>query len=85
MTVGNRRSAVVRTELAELLTTQDVAAVLRVSRSRVAQLVRHGHLAALRLGERGDYRFRVGDVERLIAGEACTAPANPDSEKEVTT
>jgi excisionase family DNA binding protein len=57
------------TTFPELLTTKEVAAVLRVTPDRVTQLARQGRIPALRLTERGDFRFRAEDVGRLIAGK----------------
>ena len=50
-----------------LLTSREVASFLRISRARVAQLVREGQLPAVRIGHRGDYRFRPEDIELLFA------------------
>jgi excisionase family DNA binding protein len=60
------------TTFPELLTAKEVAAILRVTPDRVGQLARNGALRAIRIGDRGDYRFRAEDVERLIAGEERT-------------
>lgn len=52
-----------------LLSTRTVAAMLGVSAWRVRALVKEGVLEPVRLGgEHGKLRFRVEDVERLIAG-----------------
>ncbi len=56
-------------ELPRLLTSDEVAGVLRITRRRVAQLAKAGALPAIRIGRRGDYRFRIDDVERLLRGE----------------
>ena len=58
--------------LPEVLTTQEVASVLKLTPARVAQLAREGRIPAFRITERGDFRFRAEDVERLIAGEERT-------------
>jgi excisionase family DNA binding protein len=55
-----------------LLRAADVARILGVTPVRVRELVAEGRLRSVRLGEHGWHRFRVEDVERLIAGE--TAP-----------
>jgi excisionase family DNA binding protein len=60
---------VASTTLPEVLTTHEVAAALKLTPARVAQLAREGHIPAFRLTERGDFRFRAEDVERLIAGK----------------
>jgi excisionase family DNA binding protein len=60
-----------------LLTADDVAAVLRVSRSLVYALARRGELPAIRIGERY-IRFRAEAIERWIetqeAGETSSPP-----------
>lgn len=54
-----------------LLTTAEVATTLRISETRVRELVAEGVLRAIRLGGRGSrLRFRRADIERLIEGEA---------------
>jgi len=52
-----------------LLTSGQVAEILGVSRERVQILARQGTLTPIRFGPKGRLRFRVEDVERLIAGE----------------
>jgi excisionase family DNA binding protein len=52
-----------------LLRGSEVALMLGVALPRVRGLVREGKLEAVRMGNRGWHRFRVEDVERLIAGE----------------
>jgi excisionase family DNA binding protein len=52
-----------------LLRGSEVALMLGVALPRVRRLVREGKLEAVRMGNRGWHRFRVEDVERLIAGE----------------
>jgi excisionase family DNA binding protein len=52
----------------ELLTTAEVARMLRVSRSTVTRYVRLGQLKAIRLPS-GYLRFRRRDVEALLADE----------------
>lgn len=44
--------------------------MLGISRARVQMLAKAGVLQPVRLVPLGDLRFRVEDVERLIAGEA---------------
>ena len=56
----------VSTTLPELLTVKEVATALRLTDARVRQLARDGRLPAVRIGERGDYRFHLEDVERLL-------------------
>ena len=52
-----------------LLRAKEVAHILGVDPSRVRELVAEGSLPSVRLGAQGWHRFRVEDVERLIAGE----------------
>ena len=52
-----------------LLRGSEVALMLGIALPRVRGLVREGKLEAVRIGDRGWHRFRVEDVERLIAGE----------------
>jgi excisionase family DNA binding protein len=59
------------TASSRLVRTATVAEMLGVSPWRVRQLVVEGVLTPVRFGERGKYRFRVADVERLIEGESA--------------
>lgn len=52
-----------------LLRGSEVALMLGIALPRVRGLVREGKLEAVRIGDRGWHRFRIEDVERLIAGE----------------
>jgi excisionase family DNA binding protein len=52
-----------------LLRGSDVALMLDISQSQLLRLVAEGKIEAIRLGDRGWHRFRIDDVERLIAGE----------------
>ena len=51
-----------------LLRAREVADILGVDPSRVRELVADGTLPSVRLGLHGWHRFRLEDVERLIAG-----------------
>lgn len=53
-------------ERTQLLTINEVAAMLAVHRDTVYNLVRRGHLHPVRVGAR--LRFRVADVEQYIDG-----------------
>jgi excisionase family DNA binding protein len=55
-----------------LLTTREVSEIYRCSERRVRELVAEGALTPVRFSERGRMRFRLEDVERLIAGEERT-------------
>jgi excisionase family DNA binding protein len=59
-----------QTSLEPLMTSREVAAVLRVTPDRVYELVAAGRLTPLQLVAGGRFRFRVEDVEALIAGRA---------------
>ena len=52
-----------------LLSAREVALMLAVDPKRVRQLVAAGDLKSVRLGGSGYHRFRVEDVEALIAGK----------------
>jgi excisionase family DNA binding protein len=54
-----------------LLTTREVARILRVHPKRVHQLVAGGTLHPIQLVEGGRFRFLVEEIERLIAGEGA--------------
>ena len=51
----------------DLLTVQDVAAILKVSKSLVYELIASGRIACHRIGNgRGAIRLRRDDLERYI-------------------
>lgn len=52
-----------------LLTTDEVAGILGVSPDVILGLAHQGVLPSVRLTPRAPFRFRVEDVERLIAGK----------------
>ena len=52
-----------------LLRAKEVARILGVTPWRVRALVASGDLPSIRLGHQGWHRFRLEDVERLIAGQ----------------
>lgn len=54
---------------ARLLSAKEVGRILGVTPTRVRQLVANGDLPSVRLAAQGHHRFRLADVERLIAGE----------------
>ena len=54
------------TDLPALLTTREVAAILRVHRTTVHRWIQEGHLKAHRLGLRRCYRIERSDLARLI-------------------
>jgi excisionase family DNA binding protein len=52
-----------------LLRAKEVVHILGVDPSRVRELVASGDLPSVRLGAQGWHRFRLEDVEALIAGQ----------------
>lgn len=52
-------------QLEPLLTAEEVAAILKVRKSRVYELVRSGALPAVHIGRQ--VRFRRSDLERWLA------------------
>jgi len=51
-----------------LMTSQEVAATLKLSRAQVARLAREGQIPSVRISAAARYRFRRKDIERLIGG-----------------
>ena len=54
-------------DLEPLLTVDDVAKLLRISRASVYNLVRTGDLKTVRIGNLRKTRFRKRDIEDLVA------------------
>jgi excisionase family DNA binding protein len=52
-----------------LLTTREAAAVLGLHRRTVERMCREGTLRGVRLGEFGNWRVPVAEIERLIESE----------------
>lgn len=52
--------------LERMLTTREVAEWLHLHRNTVERLVHRGELRAVRICRRGDYRFRLGDIEAYL-------------------
>jgi excisionase family DNA binding protein len=65
----NKEESVTTIAPARLLRAKEVARMLGVTPWRVRELVANGDLPSVRLGAHGWHRFRLEDVERLIAGE----------------
>jgi excisionase family DNA binding protein len=63
-----RRAVLPTTAPPRLYKLREVAYLLGVRPARVRELVASGALPSVRLGEQGWHRFRLEDVERLIAG-----------------
>ena len=57
-----------------LLKASEVAEMFGLGRDYVRFLVAAGKLESVRFGPNGWHRFRVEDVERLIAGKGGDAP-----------
>lgn len=55
--------------LPALLTSREVQDYLRLSSTRVSELVAAGVLRPVRLTPRGNLRFRADDIEALVRGE----------------
>jgi excisionase family DNA binding protein len=56
---------------ARLLTVNEVADLLRVSRMSVYRLIKEGQVAALRVGR--SYRLREDDVDHYLSGRYTEA------------
>jgi excisionase family DNA binding protein len=56
---------------ARLLTVNEVADLLRVSRMTVYRLIKEGQVAALRVGR--SYRLREDDVDHYLSGRYTEA------------
>jgi excisionase family DNA binding protein len=56
---------------ARLLTVNEVADLLRVSRMTVYRLIKEGQVAALRVGR--SYRLREDDVDQYLSGRYTEA------------
>jgi excisionase family DNA binding protein len=61
-------SATTDLPVARLVKAREAAAMLGCSRPHVYVLIKAGVLRPVRLHPTGDLRFRVTDIERLIAG-----------------
>lgn len=51
-----------------LLTTAEVARILRLSQAHIRELAANGTLPAARLGPRGDFRIARAALQRFIEG-----------------
>jgi len=50
----------------ELLTSNEVLTVLKISRSKLEDLINSGQLQAHRIGENGSLRFKRNDVTSVL-------------------
>ena len=57
-----------------LLTLKEVSEMLRVHPNSIRRWSDAGLLPAVRIGERGDRRFRLRDVERFLEGRLPESP-----------
>ncbi len=57
-----------RTALPDLMTSREVAEVLRLTRAQVARLAHEGRIPSVRITATSRPRFRRRDIERLIGG-----------------
>ena len=57
------------TGTARLVPTTEAAKVLGVHPDTVRRAARAGLIRPVRLGRRGNLRFRLEDIERIVAGE----------------
>ncbi len=55
-----------RTALPDLMTSREVAEVLRLTRAQVARLAHEGQIPSVRVTPTSRPRFRRCDIERLI-------------------
>ena len=62
-------------ELLDLLTSEEVLLGLKISRSKLDQLIASGQLQALRVGENGSLRFKRGDVQAVLQPRSTLASA----------
>ena len=51
----------------QLLTTSEVAELLRLSPSRVCELAAAGEIPAVRVSRKGHLRFRAADIEAMLS------------------
>ncbi len=66
---GGLKGGDVEQDLGEpLLTVDEVANLMRVSKMTVYRLIKAGHLAAIRVGK--NYRIRRSDINRYLTGRA---------------
>lgn len=61
-----------------LMTVAEVAAICQVHRKTVTRAISRGELRAARLGARGAYRLRQGDVDAWLASRLVAGPAESE-------
>jgi excisionase family DNA binding protein len=65
-------------EIEPMLTTSDVARILRVHINTVRRWANQGVLASYRIGSRGDRRFTRADIDRFCAPHGSNGEVNGD-------
>lgn len=65
---GGQRSSLEVGDFPHLLTSSEVAKLLRVCRETVVRLVKAGKLPAIQVGSQHRYRFRSRDIRALLEG-----------------
>lgn len=68
----------------KLLTVQEVADTMKVSEKTVRRLIKHGDLAAYRLGRRGQLRVKAYDLERYVEAQRVEVGATTEADAEGT-
>ncbi len=59
-------------QIEPMLTTSEVAKILNVHINTVRRWSNQGALKSYRIGSRGDRRFRKGDIDLILNGDAGT-------------
>jgi hypothetical protein len=65
--------------LPALLTSREVQDYLRLSSTRVSELVASGVLKPVRITPRGNLRFKASDIELLVSGAVEAASETAES------
>lgn len=68
----------------KLLTVQEVADTMKVSEKTVRRLIKHGDLAAYRLGMRGQIRVKEYDLEQYVEAQRVEIGATTEADAEGT-
>ena len=62
-----------------LMTLDEAAAYLGVAKITLRRWTRQGQLPCVRIGKRGDRRFRRADLDSYIDGRKALGPAHTDT------
>ncbi len=65
----------------KLLTVQEVADTMKVSESTVRRLIRRGHIAAYKVGDRGQLRVKEDDLEEYVESQRVLVGNGDDTHK----